>query len=75
MNYKKTEPRFKDGWGETIKDIREHRGYTIQYVADRVGVSKTTVSRWEKEMMVPELRLAARLANVLKVDLETIFMI
>lgn len=75
IGYAKHEPKFKDGWGETIKDIREHRGFSAQQVADEVGVSKSTLLRWEREMMVPELRAAKKLVDILKVDLDTIFRI
>lgn len=32
---------------EKIKDLREKNGLTLQEIADKVGVSKPTVLRWE----------------------------
>ena len=67
------EPYFKDGWGETIKDIRERRGLSQQEVADELEVSKATVSRWEHEIAMPNAIYALKLSRILKVDLDVIF--
>lgn len=69
------EPKFKDGWGDAIRELREYRGYSIQFVAEALGVSKATVSKWEREIMVPRIDIAIELANLLTVDLESIFSI
>ena len=69
------EPRFKDGWGEAIREIREYRGYSQQYVADKLGVTKATVSKWEREIMIPRIDIAIDLADLLRVNIETIFCI
>lgn len=34
--------------GETFAKYRKEKGYSQQYVADRMGVSKVTVHCWEK---------------------------
>ena len=69
------EPKFKDGWGEAIREIREYRGYSQQYVADKLGVTKATVSKWEREIMIPRIDIAIDLADLLRVNIETIFCI
>lgn len=68
-----TEPRFKIGWGETIQEIREYRGYSQGELAKKVGVTRATICKWEKEIMCPSIKLAVPLAHILKVDVETIF--
>lgn len=73
LKYLKQEPKFKDGWGETIKDIREDLGMTQQELADRLKTTKGTISRWEHEIMVPNVIVAFRLAKILQVDASEIF--
>lgn len=34
--------------GETFAKYRKEKGFSQQYVADRMGVGKTTVHYWEK---------------------------
>ena len=69
------EPKFKDGWGETIKELREHRGYSQRYFAEKLGVTQATVCKWEREIMVPSIEKAIDMSIMLKVDVETIFSI
>ena len=73
MDRKQTEPKFKDGWGELIQEIREYRGYSQSELAEIMNVSRATVCKWEKEIMVPSIPTAIKLAKILKVELETIF--
>jgi transcriptional regulator with XRE-family HTH domain len=34
-------------WGKRVKRMRHLRGWTLEEVAKRIGVKKTTVSQWE----------------------------
>lgn len=67
------EPKFKDGWGDMIKEIREYRGYSQRYLAELVGVNQATVCKWEREISIPNVFIAKDLADALKVDIQTIF--
>ena len=58
-----------------IKDIREKRGMSLQDLADALETTKGTISRWEHEIMVPNVITAFKLAEVLRVDINTIFKI
>ena len=69
----KQEPKFKDGWGETIKDLRESRRMTIDDLSKNLGVNKGTVSRWEHEISVPDAKIAVKLAKILRTTVEDIF--
>ena len=33
--------------GDRIREKRRERGYTLKYIADKMGVSEATVQRWE----------------------------
>lgn len=41
--------------GETIKYFRKEKGYSIRYIADASGISRSTISRWENNQMNPSL--------------------
>lgn len=40
-------------FGITIRDLREKQGYSQTDVANRIGVSCSTVGRWEKDNLMP----------------------
>lgn len=73
MKRVQAEPRFKDGWGDTIREIREYRGYSKYELAKIIGVSIPTISKWEREIMVPSAYMAIKISDALLVDPETIF--
>lgn len=55
-----------------LKTWRANSGYTIQDVADKLGVSKPTVIKWEKpESKLPTLVRFA-LAKLYDIDIDSI---
>ena len=53
--------------GENIKAIRKRRGFTQEELAIRLNVVRQTVSKWEKNISVPDASLLQKLAEVLDV--------
>ena len=53
--------------GENIKKIRQKKGYTQEEVANRLHVTRQTISKWEKNYSVPDADLLVRLAEILEV--------
>jgi putative transcriptional regulator len=53
--------------GENIKDYRKKKGYTQEEVADRLHVTRQTISKWEKNYSVPDAELIVQLAEILDV--------
>ena len=49
-------------YNEYIKELRTRKGLTQQQLADAVGVSRQTVTRWENGWTVPTLYYAQKLA-------------
>lgn len=53
--------------GEKLLDLRKKAGLSQEEVADKLGVSRQTVSKWETDQTVPELikvKLLSQLYNV-----------
>ena len=58
--------------GEFIKQKRMEKGITQQELAERLGVSNKTVSRWETGVYMPDISLLAPLAEILGVEVSDI---
>ncbi len=54
--------------GTTIKQLREARGITQLELADEIGVSSKTVSKWETAKGLPDITLLEPLAKALGVS-------
>ena len=58
--------------GGLIKDIRRQKGYTQKQLADMLGISDKTVSKWERGCGMPDVSLWQDLSEVLGVNIENI---
>ena len=54
--------------GATIKNLRERKSFTPAQVAELLGVSSKTVSKWETGKGLPDITLIEPLAKVLSVS-------
>ena len=52
-----------------IRSLRESRGMTQQALADKIGVSAKTISKWETARGLPDISLLQPLAQALGVSL------
>ena len=50
--------------GARLRQAREQKGLTRQFVADSLGVSIRTFDRWERGDFEPSLKKLARLAKL-----------
>ncbi len=55
--------------GSTIKSLREKKGITQAQLADILGVSSKTVSKWETAKGLPDITLIEPLAKALSVSI------
>ena len=55
--------------GNTIKNLREARNFTQAELAEKIGVSSKTVSKWETGKGLPDIGLLQPLAQVLGISL------
>lgn len=58
------------GTGDVIKAKREELGMTQQEMADRLFVSRQTVSRWESGSRCPDLMTAKKIAVLLGIPVD-----
>lgn len=54
--------------GATVKQLREQRNLTQAELADRIGVSAKTVSKWETAKGLPDVSLLEPLAKALNIS-------
>lgn len=52
-------------FGARLKNLRMDRGFSMQYVADSVGVARSTYAGYESEYRFPPLETLAKLAETL----------
>lgn len=45
---------------DRIQYLRKQKGYSQEELADKVGVSRQAVSKWESEQSTPDLRKSNR---------------
>lgn len=62
-----TETRMEQGFSERLKRYRKEKNLTQQQLADALGVSNKSVSRWESGGGYPDLPLLVPLAKALGV--------
>ena len=58
--------------GQKIQTLRKQRGLTQEQLAQRLGVSRQAVSRWELDESLPETANLLPLGEVLGVSLDTL---
>ena len=61
---------FKKTLGEVIKKHREDKGFTQEMLAERLGVSRQAVSKWEKGTTEPSTSNLFALAKVFDMPIE-----
>ena len=58
--------------GEQLKELRTRTGFSQEMVAERVGVSRQAVTKWESGRTLPTAENLAALAQLYQVPLETL---
>ena len=58
--------------GALIRPLRREKGLTQEQLAERLGVSRRTVSRWETGSNLPDLDLLMELSDLFAVDLRAL---
>ena len=58
--------------GNNIKELRKQKGLRQEQLAEAMGVSTASVSKWETNQSFPELTLLAELADFFEVSIDTL---
>lgn len=56
--------------GKKLKDARMRSGFTQESVAERVNVSRQTISNWENEKSYPDIISVIELSNLYSISLD-----
>lgn len=59
-------------FSEKLAKLRKSRGYSQETLAEKLGVSRQTVAKWEAGDSVPDLELAASVSRVFGVSLDSL---
>lgn len=59
-------------FGSNIGYLRKKKGITQEELAERMYVSRQTVSRWETDSVYPDMETVIRLCDILECDMETL---
>ena len=55
-------------FGENLKTLRKQKGFSQEELATRLLVVRQTISKWEKNLSVPDADTLIRLAEILEVS-------
>ena len=55
--------------GSNLSDARKKKGLSQEAVAEKLGVSRQTISKWETDETLPDIRQSKRLAGLYKLTL------
>lgn len=67
---KKGDPVIKKSLGQVIRAHREQKGYTQEYMAEQLGVSRQAVSKWENGTTEPSTSNLFALAKLFEMPVE-----
>ena len=59
--------------GQNIKKYRKEKGYTQRDLADLIGVSVQSISKWETDVGAPDISLVVPLASALDISTDALF--
>lgn len=60
----------KASMGEIISSLRKEKGWTQKNIADELGITDKAVSKWERNLALPDIATIPKLAELLGVGVE-----
>lgn len=58
--------------GSNLSRFRKRSGFSQEMIAEKLGVSRQTVSKWELDTILPNIEQVKKLASLYEVDLATL---
>lgn len=65
--------QLQDLFGANVRQHRKAKGWTIEQLADRVGVTQETIGKIERAKAAPLFETAQLIADALDVDVTVLF--
>ncbi len=59
--------------GNKLRHAREFKNYSQEYMAEQLGVTQSTYSRWEKGEVLPKLDVLEKAAAVLELPVQALY--
>lgn len=56
--------------GKKLKDARNHSGFTQEQAAEKINVSRQTISNWENEKSYPDIISVIKLSDLYSISLD-----
>ena len=56
--------------GSSLSEARKKKGLSQEAVAEKLGVSRQTISKWETDETLPDIRQSKRMAALYKLSLD-----
>ncbi len=56
--------------GKNLQKLRKMMNLTQEALAEKVGVARQTIAKWETEESTPDLEMSGKLASVLEISLD-----
>ena len=64
---------YEKSFSVNVRRLRKKLNITQKSLADAIGYSEKTVSKWETEGSIPSIDALFRIANIFRVGLEELF--
>jgi len=65
--------KILDNLGENLRKIRIEKGYTQEYLAEKVGIHPTYIGKLESGKSNPSIKMLFKISRALDVKLSQIF--
>ena len=59
--------------GKRLQELRKENNYSQEDLAEKVGVTRQTISKWELDETSPDIKQSKKLAEIFKINLEDLF--
>ena len=60
----------KTNFGRRIKKLRIDKGYSMQELANQLGVTKSSINMWENSNSIPQDNILIALSNIFDVSID-----
>ena len=64
---------FKEKFSRNLRIARKNKKYTQQYVADKLEISRTNITKYENGTLEPSIKMIVALSKLYDVSLDWLF--